>query len=80
MIVWDGMFLEEELPMRRGWGHSSIEDGVDFFSSIRKNTEGSKLAIMHHAPSRTDEQLNVLAKRLLTPGTFFAKETQNVII
>ena len=80
LILWDGMFLEEEMPMQRGWGHSSIEAGVDFFSSVRNNTKGSKLAIMHHAPSRTDEQLHALAKRLLTPDTFFAKETQNVII
>jgi len=79
LVVWDGMFVEEELPMRRGWGHSSIEDGVDFFTRMRKNSEGSQLAITHHAPSRTDEQLNKLAECLLIPETFFAKENQQVI-
>lgn len=80
LTVWDGMFLEEELPMRRGWGHSSIEDGVAFFAGMQKNIEGSKLAITHHAPSRTDKQLNALAKRLLIHETFLAKESQQIVI
>jgi len=35
---------------------------------------------MHHAPSRTDQQLNDLAKQLPNSDTFFAKENQQIII
>lgn len=80
LIVWDGMFLEEELATRRGWGHSSVEGGVQFFANTRRNNKSSKLAIMHHAPSRTDQQLNDLAKQLPNSDTFFAKENQQIII
>ena len=30
-ILWDGMFTDEELKMRKGWGHSSISQGADFW-------------------------------------------------
>ena len=80
LIVWDGMFLEEELVTRQGWGHSSIEDGMRFFEDVRRNIGGSRLAIMHHAPSRTDRQLNELATQFLNSDMFFATENQQIII
>ena len=80
LIVWDGMFLEEELVTRQGWGHSSIEDGMRFFEDVRRNIGGSRLAIMHHAPSRTDQQLNELATQFPNSDTFFATENQQIII
>ena len=29
-VIWDGMYLESELPSKKGWGHSSIEQGIEF--------------------------------------------------
>ena len=75
-----GMFLEEELVTRQGWGHSSIEDGMRFFEGVRRNIGGSRLAIMHHAPSRTDRQLNELATQFPNSDMFFATENQQIII
>ena len=68
LIVWDGMFLNEELPPKKGWGHSSIEQGITF-----SEKSGCKnLAIAHHAPNRNDEQLNEHSNNLSSDKVFFA--------
>ena len=74
LVSWDGMFLEEELQMRRGWGHSSIEEGVDFFT----RTGAQQMALMHHAPSRTDQQLDSLQDGLKQDKIFFAHQNQTI--
>ena len=68
-IVWDGMFTDEELKNKAFWGHSSIEQGIEFFNI----TEIDNMLITHHDPSRTDDQLNVLSKDL-PQGITFAKD------
>ena len=68
-IVWDGMFTDKELKNKAFWGHSSIEQGVEFFH----NSGIENMLITHHDPSRTDDQLNVLSKEL-PKGIIFAKD------
>ena len=68
LIVWDGMFLNEELPPKKGWGHSSIEQGIAF----SEKTACKNLAIAHHAPNRNDEQLNEHSNNLSSDKVFFA--------
>jgi hypothetical protein len=76
LVVWDGMFLDEEMPSRRGWGHSSIEEGLRFFEAISYRSADLQLAITHHAPSRTDSELDHLQSDLLIDGVFIARENQ----
>jgi phosphoribosyl 1,2-cyclic phosphodiesterase len=68
LIIWDGMFLDEELPPKKGWGHSSIEQGVKFSEVV--NCRG--LAITHHSPSRNDHQLTEHSNNLNSDKVFFA--------
>lgn len=69
IVIWDGMFTQAELVNRKGWGHSSIEQAIDFFSEAKiKN-----LLISHHDPSRTDKELNQL-KSKLPSGVLLAYE------
>ena len=30
LLIWDGMFTQEEIADKKGWGHSSIEQAIDF--------------------------------------------------
>ena len=30
LLIWDGMFTQKELATKKGWGHSSIEQAIDF--------------------------------------------------
>ena len=54
------MFTQEEIGGKKGWGHSSIEQAIDF------NTEANckKILITHHAPSRSDKELDQIATGL----------------
>ena len=71
MVIWDGMFTEEELQVKTGWGHSSIQQGIDFFS----NLNCGEIIISHHAPYRTDAELDIIEQSLPT-GIQLAKDGQ----
>ena len=71
MVIWDGMFTEKELRVKTGWGHSSIQQGIDFFSSLNCG----KIIISHHAPYRTDAELDIIEESLPT-GIHLAKDGQ----
>ena len=71
MVIWDGMFTEEELRVKTGWGHSSIQQGIDFFSSLNCG----EIIISHHAPYRTDAELDIIEQTLPT-GIHLAKDGQ----
>ena len=59
-ILWDGMFTDKDLIDKKGWGHSSIEQGVDFFNKINCK----KMFLTHHAPERTDYDLDQISAEL----------------
>ena len=60
IILWDGMFNDKDLVERKGWGHSSIKQAIDF------NAEANckKILISHHAPHRSDKELDQIADSL----------------
>ena len=60
LLIWDGMFTQRELADKKGWGHSSIEQAIDFNSGANCK----KILIAHHAPSRSDKELDHIAKDL----------------
>ena len=60
VVIWDGMFTKEELRTKAGWGHSSIEQGIDFFSTVNCG----QIIISHHAPYRTDAELDKINQSL----------------
>ena len=66
--------LHKEIKDKKGWGHSSIEDGVIF----HKKSKAKKLFISHHAPERSDKDLDSMSKTMLPKGVFFAKENQKI--
>ncbi len=75
-VIWDGMFLSEELKTKKGWGHSSVEQGISF----AERTKCKRLAIAHHAPHRTDDRLKELENSLPEDNMFFAAEKLKVSI
>ena len=60
LLIWDGMFTQEELTDKKGWGHSSIEQAIDF----NTGANCKKILITHHAPNRSDKELDQIAKDL----------------
>ena len=60
LLVWDGMFTQKEIADKKGWGHSSIEQAIDF----NTGANCKKILITHHAPNRSDRELDQIAKDL----------------
>ncbi len=63
LLIYDAMYTEDEYMGRIGspkigWGHSTWEAGVRLANEAQVGT----LALFHHDPTRTDEQLDELMR------------------
>ena len=47
------MFLDSELSDKKGWGHSSIEQGI----SLADKIDVKNFLISHHSPFRNDKEI-----------------------
>jgi phosphoribosyl 1,2-cyclic phosphodiesterase len=76
LLIWDGMFTEDELQTKAGWGHSSIEQAVEFteVSDVRKTL------ICHHAPYRFDSDIDEIRANLALKRIDFGYETMSVSV
>jgi phosphoribosyl 1,2-cyclic phosphodiesterase len=60
LLIHDGQFTDEEYRAGRvGWGHSSVEHAVN----LAEASGSRRLALVHHDPLRTDDELDGLAQR-----------------
>ncbi|MEW6388171.1 MAG: MBL fold metallo-hydrolase [Thermodesulfobacteriota bacterium] len=59
LLIHDAQYLPEELPQRRGWGHSSYEEAVH----LAAQAGAGSLLLTHHDPSRTDSQVGEIIAR-----------------
>jgi phosphoribosyl 1,2-cyclic phosphodiesterase len=59
LLIHDAQYLPEEMPVHRGWGHSTYEEAVQLALEAGAKT----LLLTHHDPSRTDEQVRKIIGR-----------------
>jgi phosphoribosyl 1,2-cyclic phosphodiesterase len=59
LLIHDAQYLPEEMPVHRGWGHSTYEEAVQLALEAGVKT----LLLTHHDPSRTDEQVRTIISR-----------------
>ncbi len=78
LLVHDSQYTDAEFKSRVGWGHSTCE-----YAIAAANRAGVKrLALFHHDPDRTDQQIDEMAATYCQPGrygdteVFFAREGQ----
>lgn len=77
LMAHDGQYTDEEYAARyRGWGHSTIRMAI----KTAEMADVPRLAIIHHDPNHTDDQLEAMenAARTEFPGLFLAREGQVV--
>ncbi|RPJ73070.1 MAG: MBL fold metallo-hydrolase [Desulfobacteraceae bacterium] len=59
LLIYDGQFTAAEYRAgRAGWGHSAIEHAV----AAAEKSGARRLALVHHDPMRSDEELDELAR------------------
>ncbi len=56
LLIHDAQYLGAEYPDHVGWGHSTVEYVVD----LARRAGVHRVALYHHDPSRTDEQIDEL--------------------
>jgi ribonuclease BN (tRNA processing enzyme) len=60
LLVHDAQYTSEEYQAKQGWGHSSMEDTIQF---ARLN-QVKQLLLSHHDPMHSDEQLRFILNQL----------------
>ena len=66
------MYLDSELSDKKGWGHSSIEQGVYLSNQIEVNN----FLISHHAPTREDNEIEQIKNNFFNTKVRFASENE----
>jgi phosphoribosyl 1,2-cyclic phosphodiesterase len=59
LLIHDAQYLPEEMPVHRGWGHSTYEESVKLALEAGAKT----LLLTHHDPCRSDEQVRTIISR-----------------
>lgn len=78
LVIYDATYLEDEMPRRRGFGHSTWQQGV----KLCEAAHAKRLALFHHDPVRTDTDLETIenAADAAFPGTFAARDGQEIVL
>ena len=74
MVVYDGMYTDDEYPTKVGFGHSTWQEGCRLAAKVKPE----KLIITHHSPNRVDSDLRKYEEeaRKMFPNTDFARSGQ----
>jgi phosphoribosyl 1,2-cyclic phosphodiesterase len=72
IAIYDCTYEEAEFPSRKGWGHSTWEEGVRLAALAGVKT----FVIFHHDPDHDDAHMDEIARKAaaLRPGTLVAQE------
>lgn len=78
LVIYDSAYLEEEMPRRRGFGHSTWQQGV----KLCKAAGAKRLALFHHDPVRTDFDLDAIEMDVGAefPGSFAARDGLELVL
>lgn len=60
LIIHDAQYLAPEYAAKQGWGHSTVEYAV----TIAKAARADQIALTHHDPTRTDDQIDAYLERI----------------
>tara|TARA_Y100001968_G_scaffold256859_1_gene243344 strand:+ start:382 stop:1224 length:843 start_codon:yes stop_codon:yes gene_type:complete len=56
VLIHDAQYIEEDMPLKHGWGHSLISQVTD----LAKSAKVKNLVYYHHDPERSDDDLDAL--------------------
>ena len=60
IMVYDGMYSDDEYEKFKGWGHSTWQEGLQ----LAKQVNVKLPIITHHAPKHPDQKLDEIAKQV----------------
>ncbi len=71
VLIHDSQYLADEMPLKRGWGHSVVDEVFE----LGKLARPKQLLLYHHDPARTDAALDAMSERAVD---WFATERPEV--
>lgn len=60
LVIHDTQYTDAEYPIKRDWGHSSVE----YVTDLAVLAGVKRLALFHHDPTRTDQAVTRLTQRM----------------
>ncbi len=76
LLMYDGQYTQEESVRMRGFGHSTVEAGLD----VMKKSNAKSILFVHHDPRHTDEMLTKMENAVKSDNVSFAREGQVIIL
>ena len=75
LVVFDAAYLIEDYPGKIGWGHATVEDGIQ----LAEASGLKRMVFSHYAQEYPDHKLNLLNERVPDDGRFiFAREGMTI--
>ena len=76
ILIHDGQYSNDELALKKGWGHSSFEQAAE----VALRADVKQLVITHHDPEHDDEYLRKAEKKCqqIFPHSIFAREGMTI--
>jgi phosphoribosyl 1,2-cyclic phosphodiesterase len=56
LLIHDAQYMPEDMPQKRGWGHSVVDEVL----ALGKEAEARTIALHHHDPWRDDHALDMI--------------------
>jgi phosphoribosyl 1,2-cyclic phosphodiesterase len=74
LVIYDTAYTEDEIAAKKGWGHSTWQDGMRLADAAGVKT----FCLFHHAPEHDDDAMDaILAQaQAARPGTIAAMENK----
>lgn len=64
MLLHDAQFLEPEREMAHAYGHATVDEAIE----VARRCGARRLVLTHHAPGRTDDELDKIAAEVADRG------------
>ena len=69
LLLYDAQYTEDEYRRMKGYGHSTVAEGLRVF----RVSGAGRICFIHHDPHHTDEMLHAMERELNIPGASFAR-------
>jgi phosphoribosyl 1,2-cyclic phosphodiesterase len=82
LVIHDAQYVESDMPAKRGWGHSTIEDVL----RLGQKTATPHLVLFHHDPERDDDAVDGIVERATdwgaenAPGMLVTAAREGVVL
>jgi phosphoribosyl 1,2-cyclic phosphodiesterase len=75
LLIHDAQYLPSEMPAKRGWGHSTVDDVL----ALARDSEARVLALHHHDPDRGDDALDAIGNHAAAWAKDHARSLQALV-